>query len=93
MEGGPEFSETYGRWAKMQGNLQKVGPNPEELMEGEPESRETYGSWAQIQGEFETKHAKNGMFKVGFYIFFHFLLNIFKNNFRIKIKRCPQIRW
>ena len=39
----------YGRWARIQGNLWKVGPNPGELMEGGPKCRGTYGRWAQMQ--------------------------------------------
>ena len=50
MEGGPECRGTYGRWARVQGNLWKVGPNAGELMEGGPECWGIYGRWARVQG-------------------------------------------
>merc|ERR1712239_28521 len=50
MECQPECRGTYGRWARVQRNLWKVGPNAGELMESGPECRGTYGRWAQMQG-------------------------------------------
>ncbi len=43
MEGGPECWGTYGKCARIQGNLWKVGLSAEELMEGGSECRGTYG--------------------------------------------------
>ena len=50
MEDGPECRGTYGRWARMQGHLWKVGPSAGELMEGGPKCRGTYGRWARMLG-------------------------------------------
>merc|ERR1712239_94288 len=87
MEGGPECRGTYGRWARLQGNLWKVCPKAGELMEGGPKCRGTYGMLVCRVGDFETKKCpKNGIFYVFFFLFDFsiFLLNNLKNSFDIK---------
>ena len=88
MEGGPECWGIYGRWARVQGNLWKVGQSAGELMDGGHEFRQS----------LRPKMPKNGIWQLFIYIFgcfifiFIFLLNIFENAFRTRYssRKHPQ---